>query len=150
MNEYANSEAVTYAVRQAENESAKRRKMQAVNPYDGEEVDDSKDKMKMFRMRKSEDRPMYEYSTWGRMLRNPRTRDGLDARWEKDINYAGIDGEHAAEDMFIFRQHLSRVKILSPIADYSFIGVDRFRDRFEILHGEEVEEYETSYKRPEG
>ena len=61
MNEYANSEAVTYAVRQAENESAKRRKMQAVNPYDGEEVDDSKDKMKMFRMRKSEDRPMYEY-----------------------------------------------------------------------------------------
>ena len=25
------------------------------------------------------------------------TFDGLDARWEKDINYAGIDGEHAAE-----------------------------------------------------
>ena len=63
----------------------------------------------------------------------------------KKINCAGIDGEHAADDMFIFRQHLSRVKILSPIADYSFIGVDRFRDRFEILHGEEVEEYDTSY-----
>ena len=29
MNEYANSEAVMYAVRQAENESAKRRKMLA-------------------------------------------------------------------------------------------------------------------------
>ena len=28
-----------YAVRQAENESDKRRKMLAVNPYDGEEVD---------------------------------------------------------------------------------------------------------------
>ena len=48
MNEYANSEAVMYAVRQAENESAKRRKMLAVNPYDGEEVDDSKDKMIIF------------------------------------------------------------------------------------------------------
>ena len=47
--------------------------------------------------------------------------------------------------MFIFRQHLSRVKNLSPVTDYSFIGVDRFRDRFEISHGEEVEEYETSY-----
>ena len=58
MNEYANLEAVMYAVRQAENESAKRRKMLAVNPYDGEEVDDSKDKMKFFRVRKSEDRPM--------------------------------------------------------------------------------------------
>ena len=56
MNEYANSEAVMYAVRQAENESAKRRKMLAVNPYDGEEVDDSKDKMKIFRIQKSEDR----------------------------------------------------------------------------------------------
>ena len=63
MNEYANSEAVMYAVRQAENESAKRRKMLALNPYDGEEVNDSKDKMKMFRMQKSEDHPMYEYST---------------------------------------------------------------------------------------
>ena len=47
------------------------------------------------------------------------TFDGLDARWEKDINYAGIDGEHAAEDMFIFRQHLSRVRNLSPVTDYS-------------------------------
>ena len=66
-----------YAVRQAENESAKRRKMLAVNPYDGEEVDDSKDKMKIFRIRKSEE---YEYSTWGRMLRNPRTRDPGDRK----------------------------------------------------------------------
>ena len=73
------------------------------------------------------------------------TFHGLDARWEKDINYAGIDGEHAAKDTFIFRQHLSRVKNLSPVTDYSLIGVDRFRDRFEISHGEEVEEYETSY-----
>ena len=56
MNEYANSEAVMYAVRQAENESAKRLKMLAVNSYDGEEVDDSKDKIKIFRVQKSEDR----------------------------------------------------------------------------------------------
>ena len=34
MNEYANSEAVMYAVRQAENESVKRRKMLAVNQAD--------------------------------------------------------------------------------------------------------------------
>ena len=80
MNEYANSEAVMYAVRQAENESTKRRKMLALNPYDGEEVNDSKDKLKMFRMRKSEDRPMYKYSIWGRMLRNPRTRDPGDRK----------------------------------------------------------------------
>ena len=80
MNEYANSEAVMYVVRQAENETAKDRKMLALNPYDSEELNDSKDKMKMFRMRKSEDRPMYEYSTWGRMLRNPRTRDPGDGK----------------------------------------------------------------------
>ena len=56
------------------------------------------------------------------------TFDGLDARCAKDTNYAGIDGEHAAEDMFIFGQHLSRVKNLSSVTDYSFIGVDRLRD----------------------
>ena len=77
-----------YAVRQAESESAKRRKMLAVNPYDGEEVDDSKDKMKIFRIRKSEDRPMYEYSTWGRMLRNPRTRDPGDRKVEFYLDFA--------------------------------------------------------------
>ena len=73
------------------------------------------------------------------------TFDGLDARWEKDINYAGRDGEHAAEDLFIFRQHLSRVRNSTSVTDYSLIGVEHFRDRLDILHGEEVEEYETSY-----
>lgn len=69
-----------YAVRQAEKESVKRRKILAVNSYDGEEVNDSNDKMNIFRMRKSEDHPMYEYSTWERMLRNPRTRDPVDRK----------------------------------------------------------------------
>ena len=73
------------------------------------------------------------------------TFDGLDVRWEKDVNYAGRDGEHAAEDMFIFRQHLSRVRNLTSISDYSYIGVERNKDIFEFSHGDEVEEYETSY-----
>ena len=73
------------------------------------------------------------------------TIDGLDSRWEKDINYAGRDGEHAAEDMYIFRQHLSRVRNLTPQCDYTLMGVDAMRHRFHIYHGEEIEEYETSY-----
>jgi hypothetical protein len=77
VNEYANSEAVMYAIRQADIQSAKRRKMLSMDPYDFEEVSY---KDKIFRMRKSEDRPMYEYSTWGRMLLNPRTRDPGDRR----------------------------------------------------------------------
>ena len=80
VNEYANSAAVMYAINLAEETSAKRRKMLAMNPYDDEEVNDSKYKMIVFRMRKSEDRPMYEYSTWGRMLLNPRTRDPGDRK----------------------------------------------------------------------
>ena len=48
------------------------------------------------------------------------------------------------EYMFIFRQHLSRVRNFTSVTDYSLIGVGHFRDRLDILHGEEVEEYETS------
>ena len=73
------------------------------------------------------------------------TNDGLDSRWENEINYAGRDGDHAAEDMFIFRQHLSRVRNLTPDTDYTLMGVDSMRHRFSIYHGEEIEEYENSY-----
>ena len=47
--------------------------------------------------------------------------------------------------MFIFRQHLSRVRNLTPDTDYTLIGVDSMRHRFSIYHGEEIEEYENSY-----
>ena len=73
------------------------------------------------------------------------TNDGLDSQWEKLINYADRDGDHAAEDMFIFRQHLSRVRNLTPDTDYTLVGVDSMRHRFSIYHGEEIEQYENSY-----
>lgn len=71
--------------------------------------------------------------------------DGLDSRWENNVNYVGRDGNHTAEDMLIFRQHLSRVRNLTPITDYSLQGVDAVRDRYDIMHGSITAEYESSY-----
>lgn len=41
-------------------------RMLFVDPFEVE-MDDGREKIKIFRVRKSEDRPMYEYSTWGRL-----------------------------------------------------------------------------------
>jgi hypothetical protein len=61
-------------------QAEKRRRMLFVDPFEVDELDDDREKVKIFRVRKSEDRPMYEYSTWGRMLRNPRTQDPTDRK----------------------------------------------------------------------
>ena len=44
--------------------------------------------------------------------------DGLDVRWERNINYLGRDGNHSLEDMTIFRQHISRVRKSKSISTY--------------------------------
>ena len=71
--------------------------------------------------------------------------DGLDVRWEENVNYIGLDGDHASEDMIIFRHYLSRVRNLTPLTDYTLIGAVAVEDRFRIVHGECDTEYESSY-----
>ena len=71
--------------------------------------------------------------------------DGLDERWEHNANYLGLDGDHAHEDMVIFRQHLSRVRNLTPITDYSLVGTIAVQDRFRVVHGSSDVDYESSY-----
>jgi Plant transposon protein len=72
--------------------------------------------------------------------------DGLDVRWEKDVNYLAQDGQHSYEDMVIFRQHLSRVRNLTPVTDYSLVGRLAVQDRYEIVNGSAIEtEIEASY-----
>ena len=61
--------------------------------------------------------------------------DGLDVRWEQNVNYLSNDGHHSHEDMLIFRQHLSRV----------LIGTATVQNRFGIVHGDNDVEYEHTY-----
>jgi Plant transposon protein len=72
--------------------------------------------------------------------------DGLDVRWEKDINYLGRDGNHSLEDMTIFRQHISRVRNLTPSTDFTSVGVDDMPDNVIISHGVHSEVVENTYK----
>ena len=72
--------------------------------------------------------------------------DGLDVRWEEGVNYIGMDGNHADEDMYIFRHHLSRVRFLTPLTDYTLRGVVAVEDRFRIVHGSSDTEFESSYR----
>jgi hypothetical protein len=71
--------------------------------------------------------------------------DGLDVRWEQGVNYMTNDGQHSHEDMIIFRQHLSRVRNLTPITDFTLMGTAAVRDNFIVVHGESDVEYEKSY-----
>ena len=72
--------------------------------------------------------------------------DGLDVRWEEGVNYIGMDGNHADEDMYIFRQHLSRVRFMTPLTDYTLRGAVAVEDRFRIVHGSSDTECESSYR----
>ena len=47
--------------------------------------------------------------------------------------------------MIIFRQHLSGVRNLTPLTDYTLMGGVAVEDRFRIVHGECDTEYESSY-----
>lgn len=71
--------------------------------------------------------------------------DGLDVRWEKDVNYMGQDGNHSFEDTVIFRQHLSRVRHLTPDTDFTMIGREAVLHRYEIVNGGNDTEVETTY-----
>ena len=71
--------------------------------------------------------------------------DGLDVRWEQNVNYIGNDGNHAHEDMVIFRQHLSRVRGLTPVTDFTLIGTVAVENRVQIVHGDADTEFESTY-----
>ena len=71
--------------------------------------------------------------------------DGLDVRWEQNVNYLSNDGHHSHEDMLIFRQHLSRVRNLTPITDFTLIGTAAVQNRFEVVHGDHDVEYESTH-----
>lgn len=71
--------------------------------------------------------------------------DGLDERWERDVNYMEQDGHHSYEDMVIFRQHLSRVRNLTPVTDFTLVGRNAVQDRYEIVNGANETEIESSH-----
>ena len=48
-------------------------------------------------------------------------------------------------NMIIFRQHLSKVRNLTPLTDYTLMGAVAVEDRFRIVYGECDTEYESSY-----
>ena len=60
--------------------------------------------------------------------------DGFDVRWEKDVNWQGQDGNHADEDLSIFRKHSKRAKSLISSTDFSLLGVNSVYDRYKIFH----------------
>ena len=62
-----------------------------------------------------------------------------------DVNYLSNDGHHSHEDMIIFRKHLSRVRNLTPITDFTLIGTAAVMDRFRVVHGDNDVEFESSY-----
>ena len=71
--------------------------------------------------------------------------DGLDVRWEQNVIYLSNDGHHSHVGMIIFRKHLSRVRNLTPITDFTLIGTAAVMDRFRVVHGEHDVGYESSY-----
>ena len=74
-------------------QSPKRRKVLFVDPFEVDDTNDGIEKLTIFRVRKSEARPMYEYSTWGRMLMNPRTQDPTDKKG--GVYFAAALGFHS-------------------------------------------------------
>jgi hypothetical protein len=68
--------------------------------------------------------------------------DGYDVRWEENVNWQGQAGQHAAEDITIFKKHLQRVKNIVGSTDFSLQGALAVRDRYEIFHegGAEVQD----------
>ena len=61
------------------------------------------------------------------------------------MNYMGMDGDHAHEDMVIFRQHLSRVRNLVRSTDYTLVGTGAVDHRFRVVHRSHDTEYESTY-----
>ena len=60
--------------------------------------------------------------------------DGFDVRWEENINWLGQDGNHADEDLSIFRKHSRPAKNLTSSTDFSLVGVKSVYDKYDIFH----------------
>jgi hypothetical protein len=59
--------------------------------------------------------------------------DGYDVRREQNVNWQGQAGQHAGEDMTIFKRHLQRVKNIVDCTDYSLQGINAVKDRYAIF-----------------
>ena len=68
--------------------------------------------------------------------------DGYDVRWEENVNWEGMNGLHAAEDITIFKKHWRRARGLVGTTDYSLQGINAVNQRYEIFHqgGEEIQD----------
>ena len=74
------------------------------------------------------------------------TVDGFDKRWESDVNWAGQDGHHHDEDMYIiFRNHCRRHHDATHRTDSSLIGIDAVEYNYRIAHADEEEEIEDTH-----
>ena len=65
----------------------------------------------------------------------------LDVQWGHKIDYVG----KVRLDMVIFRHHLSRVRNTTPCTDYTHVGINSMKYKFDIVHGEEIDEYGSEY-----
>lgn len=68
--------------------------------------------------------------------------DGYDSRWEENVNWKGMNGHHADEDLTIFKKHWKRAENLVGTTDYTLQGVNAINNRYDIFHdgGEEVQD----------
>ena len=68
--------------------------------------------------------------------------DGYDSRWEENINWKGMHGHHADEDLTIFKKRLKRARNLVETTDYSLQGINVLDNRYGVSHdgGEEVQD----------
>ena len=72
--------------------------------------------------------------------------DGLDRRWEKDVNWCGQAGEHSLDDQNVFKKHLKRTAInIDKDTDFSLKGVAAVRNSYEIFHETNVVELNRSH-----
>ena len=72
--------------------------------------------------------------------------DGFDKRWESDVNWAGQDGHHHDEDMYvIFKNHYRRHLNATPRTDFSLIGIDAVEYNYLIAHTDVEEEIEDTH-----
>jgi hypothetical protein len=71
--------------------------------------------------------------------------DGYDTRWEENVNWQGQAGQHADEDITIFKKHLRRVENIVGSTDYTLQGINAVRHRYDIHHDGAEEEHDTHF-----
>ena len=67
---------------------------------------------------------------------------------EENINWKGMHGHHADEDLAIFKKHWKRAKNLVGTTDYTLQGASAVNNRYNIFHdgGEEVQDSHFSLR----